>query len=154
MNSMLQKCAVLTLLLITLACDPGMSVHQLAPDATVAAKPLIVVHVKSQNQLIGEKHYAPIIDIENLADSPIRVSNVELIAEGTTFQPRSLGSDTPLEEIAPRRSRAIKVWFELSDPVYKLFHRPAELRIHYRGGSGEQIESIAIIGGPLQRSAP
>ena len=150
MNSVARGCCFLTLV-VTLACDPGMSIHQEVPESLSATKAAVGVRVKSQNLLIGEKHYLATVEIENRSDTTIVIANSELIARTATFQNKSSGPDSSNIEIAPRASGTIKLWFDLSDSVYKVFHDPAELRIHYRSRNGEQFVSIAIVGGRLQK---
>jgi hypothetical protein len=152
MNSVAQKCCFL-MLVLTLACDPGMTIHQEVPESPPATKAAVGVRVKRQNLLIGETHYLPIVEIENRSDMSIMIASSELVARAATFQSKSFGPDSSNLEIAPGESRTIKLWFDLSDSIRNVFHDPAELRIHYRSRSGEQVVSITIVGGPLQKQA-
>jgi hypothetical protein len=127
-----------------------MTIHQEVPDPPSITKPSVAVRVKAQNLLIGETYYLPIVEIENRSDAPIVIVNCELTARTATFQNRSLGPDSSNVEITPGESKTIKLWFDLSDNVRKIFHDPAELRIRYRSHNGEQIVSITIVGGRLQ----
>jgi len=68
MNSVGQTCCFL-ILVLTLACDPGMTIHQEVPESPAIAKPAVAVRVKAQNLLIGETYYLPIVEIENRSNT-------------------------------------------------------------------------------------
>ena len=139
------------LLVLTVACDPGMTIRQTSsPGATSG----VVVDVKTSHPFIGQKLYAPGVKVTNSSDSPITVTGVELIAQGATLtnKPRRSGA-YPLI-IPPRQTQGLDIWFDLHDDVKKTFQESAELRVHYRSRGKEEIVQSTIIGGPLNTSAP
>lgn len=134
-------------LFFTLACDPGIVIHQQVAQSPSGTKPSVAVRVKSKNLLIGVTHYHPVIEIENRSDMPITITNSELVAQAATFQSKSVGPDSSNIEIAGE-TKTIEFWFDLKDSVSRVFRDPAELRVHYRSRGSEQIVSVTIVGGP------
>jgi hypothetical protein len=131
------------------ACDRGMTIRQDVPNEGREANTSVAIHVRATNPLIGETWYAPEVEITNLSGSPITVITVELVAQRATLQNKPRRSGTYPLEIPPRQTETLDIWFELADTVKKTLQEPAELRMHYRSGSKEQIAQTSLIGGPL-----
>lgn len=145
---------LLTVALVLMsACDPGMTIRQGVPNEGSGANTSVAIHVRTINPLIGETWYAPEVTITNLSDSPITLTAVELVAQRSTLQNKPRRSGIYPLEIPPRRTETLDIWFALADTVKKTFQEPAELRMHYRSGSKEQIAQTTLIGGPLDTGA-
>lgn len=132
----------------TLACDPGIVIHQQIAQPPFGTKTPVTVRVKSKNLLVGVTQYSPVLEIENRSDIPITIAiaGSELVARAVTFQSESFGPDSSNIEISPGESKTIELYFDLKENVGKVFREPAELRIHYRSRGGEQIVSVTIVG--------
>ena len=139
---------------VTIACDPGMTIHQ-TDTANRNIDQTLTIRVKTTRPLIGENWYAPEgITATNLFNKPITVTSVELIANSTTYANKPPGiSKYPLT-IAPGKTETLPVWFDLDASVKRTFEKTAELRVHYRSGDKEAVSSAFIVGGPLDSDAP
>jgi hypothetical protein len=142
-----------SILALMVACDPGMTIRQADPSAGSAANGGVTIHVRTSHPLIGEPSYAPEVEIANVSNSPINVTSVELVAKRGTFQNKPRRSGTYPVEVLPGKTEPLDVWFDLSDDVKKTFVEPAELRVHYRSGSTEQIAGAILVGGSLDTAA-
>jgi hypothetical protein len=141
------------LLVLTIACDPGMTIRQTSSlGATNGAG--VAVYVKTSHPLIGETWYAPEVKVTNSSDSPITVTRVELTTQRATYTNKPRSSGTYPLIVPPRETEALDIWFDLHDDVKKTFQQSAELRAHYRSSGKEEIAQSNIIGGPLNTSAP
>ena len=141
------------LLVVTVACDPGMTIRQTSsPGATNGAG--VAVSVKTSHPFIGTRWYAPEVKVTNSSDSPITVTGVELTAQHATLTNKPRRSGTYPLIVPPRETRALDIWFDLQGGVNKTFQESAELRVHYRSHGKEEIVQSTIIGGPLDTSAP
>jgi len=146
---------LMVLALISLvACDAGMSVRQInsfveSENAGVTAIPKLSVDVKTAHQLIGERWYSPQIMGTNSSDIPVRITSVELVAGGASFQNRPrVAKDYPVT--LPANSAApLNVDFRFSNglDVDKVFRKPAELRIHYSSEQGAGLAHITLARG-------
>src|SRR4051794_20526091 len=73
---------ILILLLVTLGCDPGMTIYQTNLGQSAETVPQrITIQINTTQQLIGEKIYSPGATVTDLADKPIIIDKVELIAD-------------------------------------------------------------------------
>lgn len=142
---------------LVVACDPGMTIRQTKSSGEVtngghAASPQVAIDVKTSHPLIGETWYAPQVRITNSSDSPITVTSIELTARRTTYANKPPQPGIYPLVVSPGKTEALLVWFDIGDAVKKTFQQPAELRVHYRSGSKEEIARTSIVGGPLDTS--
>jgi hypothetical protein len=141
------------LLVLTIACDPGMTIRQTSSlGATNGAG--VAVHIRTSHPLIGETWYAPEVEVTNSSDSPITVTGVELTVQRATYANKPRRSGTYPLIVPPRETEALDIWFGLHDDVKKTFQQSAELRVHYRISGKEEIAESNIIGESLNTSAP
>jgi hypothetical protein len=85
------------------------------------------------------------VTITNISEATVLVTGIELAAKQRIY---SAGSSQPQDfpgEVSAKQARNFTVLFRLDDAVYKTFREPAELRVHYRNGSNEDIARIAIV---------
>jgi len=146
-------CSAASILIV--GCDPGLTIYQVRPAKVAgAASPQVTIHVRTSHQIIGETWYAPEVKVTNSSGASIAVTKVELAEGRATYEnkPRSAGSYPLL--ISPGDTQVLDVWFDLKEGVGRTFHKPTELRVHYRSGDKEQIVSTTIVGGPLDTSIP
>ena len=108
-------------LFITAACDPGMSIRQDDASARIAATTSLVIHVRTTHPLIGETWYSPGVDVQNVSDSPISVTKVELRTKTSAFQNKPRRSGTYPAQIPPKMNATLDVWFDLAESVKKTF---------------------------------
>jgi hypothetical protein len=146
------------LLLISTACDPGMTIYQTSPTANQGTVPEpVTVRVLASHPLIGETWYAPINDVTviNSLDKPIVITKVELLANGTTYQHKHTGAmnEYPLT-VMGGKTKTLPLWFDLKEDVKHTFNTPTELRVYYRNGSEESVAQAFIVGGPLDMTTP
>jgi hypothetical protein len=139
-------------LVVTVACDPGMTISQAsAPEAGKGAR--VAVNVKTSHPLVGETWYAPDAQVTNSSESPITVTGVELSARGVTYANRPGRPGTYPLIVAPGKTDALDIWFDLSDDVKKTLQQAAGLRVHYRVGDREEVAEVKMIAGPLNTNA-
>jgi hypothetical protein len=147
------KLYLITVSLLLVACDPGMTIRQIKASNGTSAS--ITLNVKTEHPLIGHTWYVPQVTVTNSSDSPITITSVDLIAKRGTYRnkPRHLES-YPLY-VPPGKAEILDIWFDLTDDVKETFFRqPAELRVHYESRSQDETAHVSVIGGPLDRSAP
>ena len=146
---------VLVLGLIALvACDPGMTVRQInsfvqSENVAVTAIPKISVDVKTTHQLVGEHWYSPQTIATNPSGFPIKITGVELVADGTTFQNKPRVANYYPLELPAHDTVALDVNFRFNDGVSKVFKNPGEVRIHYSSQQGAGLARVTVAGGPL-----
>ncbi len=145
---------IVIMLAVATACDPGMTIHQTAPQLNGTPSKEITMRVRSGHPFIGTKPYAPDIEIMNATDSPIDVVSIELITRRGTFENKSQRSGAFPLEVPPGSTRPLDVLFELADSVKLTFRKPTELQVHYRMGSKDQTARASLIGGKLDTSIP
>jgi hypothetical protein len=138
-----------SVLVLTAACDPGMTILQDAPNAGTAANKSVVIHVRTIHPFISETWYAPGVEVQNASDSPVSVAKLELVTRRTTFQNKPRRSGAYPAEIPSGTAATLDVWFDLADPVKKTFQEPVELWVYYRNGNKERVAHTNLIGGPL-----
>lgn len=131
---------------LTVACDPGIAIHQRDSAGGISTNSAVTIHVRSSNPLIGETWYEPSVTITNSSQSPISVTRVEL-AVG-----RNLYANSPLRfgsfpmAIPAGTSANLDVRFDLSDNVKNTFHEPAEFRVNYRNAGKDEIVRALLVG--------
>ena len=143
---------VLPLPLLIVACDPGVTIRQADSPKEVGKHSSVILRVKSTHELIGTTYYAPQVTVTNISEARVLVTGIELATKQKIY---SHGSPQPQdfpEEVLAKQARNFTVLFRLDDAVYKTFKEPAELRVHYRNGSSEDIARIAIVLGSLDDS--
>ena len=144
------------ILVLMIACDPGMTIRQTEPGllGTAPSKQQVTIHVRTSHPLIGERWYYPEVQVSNSSGSSIAITSVELAARGETYanEPRQSGI-YPLV-IQPGSTQTLDVRFRLGDAVKKVFKHSAELRARYRRGSTEETAHATIVGGPLDDHTP
>jgi LEA14-like dessication related protein len=137
----------LAITVVQVACDPGMTVHQLKSSDEVQSD--MVVRIKTTRQLIGETWYAPEIEVTNPNKSPITVTNVELAARSKTYANVPFHPETYPLTIQPGNTKTLDVMFRLDDAVYKTFKQAAELSVHFRSGEKQETVRVSVIRGRL-----
>jgi hypothetical protein len=146
----------LILLLVTLGCDPGMTIYQTnvgQPAETVPQR--ITIQIKTRRSLIGENWYDPDATVTDLADKPVSIDKVELIADGSRYENERANSrhEYPFT-VTPGKTAKLPIWFDLKHSVDVTFKTPAELRVYCRQGKEEFVQSTFIAGGPLDLKTP
>jgi hypothetical protein len=137
------------------ACDPGISVRQIRSTGNttvgqVSAENQLVLDVKTTRQLIGEAWYDPEVRITNSSSSPITIQNIELATRDKTYMDTPGRPEIIPLKIQPGSTETLHVLFRLDDAVYKVFRKPAELRVHYQSDGAEGIARASVVGGPGQ----
>ncbi len=143
---------LITVSLLLVACDPGMTIRQIKASNGTSAR--ITLNVKTEHPLIGHTWYVPQVTVTNSSDSPFTITSVELVAKRGTYvnKPRRPGS-YPLD-VPPGKTEILDIWFDLTDDVKETFFRqPAELRVHYKSRDQDETAHVSVIGGPLDTSA-
>jgi hypothetical protein len=144
---------LITVSLLLVDCDPGMTIRQIKVSNGPSAQ--LTINVKTQHPLIGHTWYVPQVTVNNCSNSPITITSVELAAKRGTYanrprQPESYPSAVPSGE-----TETLDIWFDLTDDVKETFFRqPAELRVHYKSRGQDETAHVSVIGGPLDTSAP
>jgi len=138
---------------LLVACDPGMTIHQI--EAAPGTSAPVTIKVKTEHPLIGNHWYAPTVAVTNNSDSAISISSVELSAKPTTYPNKPRHTESFPLVVTPGKTETLDIWFELSDNVKKTFLRHnAALLVHYQSrGRGETAEAF-VVGAPLDTSAP
>jgi hypothetical protein len=139
-------------LLVTVACDPGMTISQASSPETAKGAG-IALNVKTSHPLIGETKYAPEIQIRNSSEAAITVTGVELAAGRFTYTNKPLRSGSYPLIVPPGETDVLDIWFDLHDDVKTTFRQSAELRVHYRRSDKEETAQTNIIGSPLNADA-
>jgi hypothetical protein len=133
------------LLMLTCACDPGLSIRQNLTRVESERNRGVLVQVGTSHSFIGERSYAPIMRVTNSSDLPITITNVELALHDSTRsnEPRQ-ASSYPLV-LRPGDSDALDVWFDLRSNIKSAFKSPAELCIRYTRGGRDEIARVALV---------
>ena len=131
------------------ACDPGIAIRQQDVSENAGTGPELILRVTTRDQLIGEKSYAPELEVTNSSSSRMIITAVELATSRQTYSNHRFNSDAYPVSVGPSQKENLEVRFDLAEPVNKAFKEPAELRVHYLIGSAGQIAVAHIIGGPL-----
>jgi hypothetical protein len=145
---------VLLVLILLVACDPGMTVRQInssveSESAAATAIPKISVDVKTTSLLIGQRVYDPQVVATNLSDVPVTITSIELIAGSRTLQNGTHAARDYPVNLPAHSTVPLGVYFSLSDGVDKIFEKPGELRIHYSSQQGSGFARITVERGPL-----
>jgi len=144
---------LITVSLLLVACDPGMTIRQ--TKASNGTSDPITIKVKTEHPLIGHTFYAPRVTVINGSDSPITITSVELVVKRGTYPNKPLHSGSYPLAVPPGKTETLDIWFDLTDDVKETFFRqPAELRVHYKGRGQDETAHVPVIGGPLDTSAP
>ena len=131
------------------ACDPGIEIRQQDVSENASTGQELILRVTTRDQLIGEKSYAPKLEVTNPSSSRMIITAVELATSRQTYSNHPLNSDAYPLSVGPGQKESPEVRFDLAEPVDKAFKGPAELRVHYKIGDAGQIAVARIIGGPL-----
>jgi hypothetical protein len=89
------------------------------------------------------------VTVTNTLEAPVLVTGIELATKQKIYSNSSPQPPDFPEEVLAKQAHNFTVLFRLDDAVYKTFKEPAELRVHYRTGSGEDTARIAIVLGSL-----
>ena len=144
---------VITVSLLLVACDPGMTIRQIKTSNGTSAQ--ITLNVKTEHPLIGETSYVPQVTVTNNSDSSITITSVELVAKRGTYANKPLQPGSYPLAVPPGKTETLDIRFDLADYVKKTFFRqPAELQVHYKSRSQGETARVSVIGGPLDTSAP
>lgn len=85
-------------------------------------------------------------------NTPITISDVELIAKGMTYANKPRQTGTYPFAVDPGQTKSLDIWFDLRDDIRKTFFKQsAELRVHYRSDGKEQIAQTVVVGDHLNR---
>jgi hypothetical protein len=143
---------VLPLPLLIVACDPGVTLRQADSPKEVGNRSSVILRVKSARHFIGDTRYVPQVTVTNTLEAPVLVTGIELATKQKIYSNSSPQPPDFPEEVLAKQAHNFTVLFRLDDAVYKTFKEPAELRVHYRTGSGEDTARIAIVLGSLDDS--
>jgi hypothetical protein len=147
-------CSTIAAILL-IGCDPGLTIYQVRPASIVnSATAKINIHVRTSHPLIGETSYAPEVKITNSSGASITVTKVELAEGNAIYENKPVRAGTYPASISAGDTQVLDIWFDVKDGVGKMFHKPAELRVHYRSDNKEEIVSTTIVGGPLNTRVP
>jgi hypothetical protein len=140
--------------LLMVACDPGMSIRQVKSPVqgtirSAASDAEVIVSVNTTHQLIGVTFYEPKIKVTNVANQPITVTNIELLA-----RPKMYANEPPQPAQYPLRmqpgsTEVLQGMFWLDEDVQNTFQKPAELLVHYKIGDRPGIARVSVIRGSL-----
>jgi hypothetical protein len=140
---------VLPLPLLIVACDPGVTIRQADSLKEIRKPGGVILSVKSAHYLIGTTHYAPQVTVTNNSEATVLVTGIELEAKRKIYTDSSPRAQDFPAEILAKQAHHFTVLFRFDDAVYKTFKEPAELRVHYRSGGGDDTARIAIVLGSL-----
>jgi hypothetical protein len=140
--------------ILTIGCDPALTIHQVEPSEAVSATQKVTIQVKTMHQLIGETWYAPQVKVTNSTGASITVTQVELTTGKATYENKPSRTGSYPFPISPGETQVLDVWFHLNDSVRNTFHTPTHLRVHYRSGDKDMIADSTIVGARLDTSAP
>jgi len=141
---------ILSVLLSALiACDPGMAIRQQDVPKNPESRVGLTIRIATRHQLIGESWYAPKVEVRNSFGSSVVITDVELATSRKTYPNHPFRTRAFPLKLTTGRTGALKVRFELAEPVCKTFRDPAELRVHYTIEDSNEIARDAIVGGPL-----
>ncbi len=144
---------LITVSLLLVACDPGMTIRQI--KASNGTSEPITIEVKTEHPLIGHTFYAPQVTLINGSDSPITITSVELTAKRGTYANNPVRPGSYPSTVPPGKTETLDIWFDLADDVKETFFRqPAELRVHYRSRGRDETAQVSVVGGHLDTSAP
>ena len=143
---------VSTFLIVTIGCDPGMSIRQATENAndTGQLNAVLVIRVATTHQLIGEMHYAPKVQLDNSGNDSLTITRVELLTRGGTYANHPWRSTSYPMKLRTKETEGIDVKFDLVEPVHKVFEETAILRIHYLVGGNEQIATATLVKGSVR----
>jgi hypothetical protein len=144
---------LITVSLLLVACDPGMTIRQI--KASNGTSDPITIEIKTQHPLIGHTWYVPQVMVTNGSDSPITITSVELAAKRRTYANKPRQPESYPSAVPPGKTETLDIWFDLADDVKEtLFRQPAELRVHYTSRGRDETAHVSVIGGPLDTSTP
>ena len=126
------------------ACDPGISIRAVPQKKSSSAAQDLVIDVAPVNEFTGSTAYIAKAKITNSSNSIVVVTSCELVTERNTYQARLGGVESYPIKLAPGKSELGCGFFDLHDPVHKIFKNPAELRIHYSIAGREEIARVTI----------
>jgi hypothetical protein len=140
--------------LLMVACDPGMSIRQVKSPVqgtvrSAAAGAEVIISVNTTHQLIGVKFYEPKITITDVANQPITVTNIELLARAKTYAIEPLQPAQYPLRLQPGSTEVLQGTFWLEDDVQNTFQKPAELLVHYKIGDKQGVARVRVIRGSL-----
>lgn len=142
-----QVLVIAAIAMILVACDPGISIRQINNGKPQGD---LIIQITTAHQLIGESWYSPHIRATNRSSKPIVVAGIELVTSTATYDHKAVHPSMKYPvNIAAGETEKLPANFRFQNGVYKEFKNPAELRIHYRVGSIDEIARATVIGGSL-----
>jgi hypothetical protein len=142
-------------LLLLIACDPGVSIHQITSQnpaivGSTATDSRVVVNVTTTHQLIGETWYAPKVKVTNESNSPVTVTQIDLFVRSKSYANKTGKAGAYPLTINSGSTESLDVLFRLDEDVQRAFQEPTELLVYYRIGEKQQIARATVIKGRLQ----
>jgi hypothetical protein len=150
-KTLVLRAAFVAIPFMVVACDFGMSIRQVNPPDRVsqgnAAKDAqIVVNVEATERLIGNTSYLTGVNLTNISDVSIAVSNIDLLAQNKTYENEPTRFTVYPLTIHPGGTERVGIYFHLDDDVWNTFQKPADLRVYYQIGNEQRVAHARIIG--------
>ena len=129
----------ITIPVLLIACDPGVSIHQIkSQDQTAVGSNTpntkVAVNVTTTRQLIGATWYAPKVKVTNASNAPVTVTDVELSVRSKIYANKTREPGAYPLTIKSGSSESLEALFRLDEDVRKTFKEPTELLVCYRIG--------------------
>ncbi|MDT4968750.1 MAG: hypothetical protein QOJ64_3487 [Acidobacteriota bacterium] len=143
---------LISLLTLFVACDPGISIHQIETGNAPANQSgpsgqMVAVRVATTRSLIGEATYTPKVTVTNTAETPITISRIELSTRFGTLENKIRTAETSPIVVPSKGTADVEVWFDLGHSMDYTFEEAAELRVHYTSGKQELVTHVTVQGG-------
>jgi len=106
----------------------------------------IVVNVETAERLIGNTSYLTGVQLTNVFEESVTVSNIDLSAQDKTYENEPTKFTVYPLTINPGNTERVGVYFHFDDDVWNTFQQPADLRVYYRIGNEQNVAHASIIG--------
>jgi hypothetical protein len=141
---------IIGVLLLLTSCDPGITIRQ--TDSGNDAIATVTARVKTASSFIGTAIYAPSVEVTNISNAPIEVTDVELVTKEGTLQNKPRRSGLYPVGIASGKTQMLDIWFDLPKQINKTFKGTVELRVHYISNNIKQIAVAQLTVGHLNEN--
>lgn len=147
-KTLVLRAAFVAIPFVIVACDYGMTIRQLnSPSQGSSTKgSQIVVNVETAERLIGNTSYLTGVQLTNVFEESVTVSNIDLSAQDKTYENEPTKFTVYPLTINPGNTERVGVYFHFDDDVWNTFQQPADLRVYYRIGNEQNVAHASIIG--------
>lgn len=128
------------------ACDPAMSIRQVPPANPGSGSDQLAIEIAPVKEFTSSTFYMAKARITNSSNSPVTITGCELIAREGSYQAKLGSGDSYPIELASGTGTLGCGFFELREPVRKVFESPAEVRIHYVIAGQGKVAKVTLEG--------